>query len=31
MGEEHMLTSTAEAFLTEQLEGRRRAERRLYE
>ena len=27
MGEEHLLTSTAEAFLTEQLEGRRRAER----
>jgi hypothetical protein len=26
-GEEHGLTSTAEAFLTEQLEGRRRAER----
>ena len=26
-GEEHMLTSTAESFLTEQLEGRRRAER----
>jgi hypothetical protein len=26
-GEEHVLTSTAEAFLTEQLEGRRRAER----
>jgi hypothetical protein len=27
MGEEHVLTSTAEAFLAEQLEGRRRAER----
>src|SRR3989304_4684007 len=27
MGEEHLLTTTAEAFLTEQLEGRRRAER----
>jgi len=26
-GEEHVLTNTAEAFLTEQLEGRRRAER----
>jgi hypothetical protein len=26
-GEEHVATSTAEAFLTEQLEGRRRAER----
>jgi len=26
-GEEHVVTSTAEAFLTEQLEGRRRAER----